>query len=70
MRPAALAGGAAAVFVASITLGPLAIVALRAEVGAGLGPADLAAIRFTIRQAFLSAVFSTLLAIPVARALA
>ncbi|NNK68562.1 MAG: thiamine/thiamine pyrophosphate ABC transporter permease ThiP [Rhodobacteraceae bacterium] len=70
MRPAALAGGAAAVFVASITLGPLAIVALRAEIGAGLGPADLAAIRFTIWQALLSAVFSTLLAIPVARALA
>jgi thiamine transport system permease protein len=50
-------------------LGPLAAVAWR---GAGLapGPADWAAVRFTLTQAALSALVSTLLAVPVARALA
>jgi thiamine transport system permease protein len=43
---------------------------LRAEPTRGLTPADWAAIRFTVIQAVLSAGFSTLLAIPVARALA
>jgi thiamine transport system permease protein len=36
----------------------------------GLGPGDLAAVRFTLIQAALSAAFSVLLAVPVARALA
>jgi len=36
----------------------------------GLGPADWAAIRFTISQALVSASLSCVLAIPVARALA
>ncbi|AHM03305.1 Thiamin ABC transporter, transmembrane component [Roseibacterium elongatum DSM 19469] len=51
-------------------LGPLMAVMLRAEGPARLGPADWAAIRFTLIQAGLSAVFSVLFAIPVARALA
>ena len=45
-------------------------VLLSADSGRGLSPADWAAIRFTVVQAFLSAFFSVLLAIPVARALA
>lgn len=45
-------------------------IGLRAEPGAGLGPGDWQAIRFTIVQAFLSSLISVLLAIPLARALA
>jgi len=63
-------GGVAAAFVVLLTLGPLGFVALWAERGAGLGPGDWAAIRFTLWQAVLSALFSVALAIPVARALA
>ncbi|WP_132464158.1 thiamine/thiamine pyrophosphate ABC transporter permease ThiP [Rhodovulum marinum] len=54
----------------ALSLGTLAAVAWRAEGAAALGPADWAAVRFTLTQALLSAVFSTALAIPVARALA
>lgn len=61
--------GAAAV-VAALILGTLLAVALRAEAGRGLGPADWAALRFTLIQAVLSALLSVALAIPVARALA
>ncbi|SEO08200.1 thiamine transport system permease protein [Salinihabitans flavidus] len=61
--------GAAAV-VAALILGTLAAVALRAEAGRGLSPSDWAALRFTVMQAALSAVFSVVLAVPVARALA
>jgi len=48
----------------------LLAVALRAETGAGITTRDLAALRFTLVQALLSAAFSVLLAVPVARALA
>ncbi|EEE35777.1 binding-protein-dependent transport systems inner membrane component [Rhodobacteraceae bacterium KLH11] len=51
-------------------LGTLATVALRAETGGGFNPADWAALRFTLVQATLSALFSAALAVPVARALA
>ncbi len=54
--------------VAVLILGSAAMVALRADRFA-LAPADWAALRFTLLQAMLSAVVSTLLAIPVARAL-
>jgi len=65
--PGALALG----LVLCLTLLPLLAVALRAEGGGRwLGPADLAAIRFTLMQAALSAVISSLCAIPIARALA
>ena len=47
----------------------LAAVLLRAS-DAGFGPADAAAIRFTVAQAAVSAFVSVLLAVPVARALA
>ncbi|WP_170384693.1 thiamine/thiamine pyrophosphate ABC transporter permease ThiP [Ruegeria atlantica] len=63
-------GAGAAALVAALILGTLAAVALRAETSAGFGPADWAALRFTLVQAVLSAVFSVALAIPVARALA
>ena len=60
----------AAALVLLLTLGTLGAVALRAEWGGGLAPADWAAVRFTILQSLLSAGISVLLAIPVARALA
>jgi thiamine transport system permease protein len=58
-----------ALLVLALILVPFAAVAWR---GAGLsfGPADWAAVRFTLWQAVLSAGLSTALAIPVARALA
>lgn len=58
----------ALLFVALVTA-PLLAVASRGG-GIALGPADWAAVRFSVTQALLSAIFSTLLAIPVARALA
>ncbi len=64
------AGAVSAALVALLTLGALAAVAGRAEGLPRLGPADWAAIRFTLIQAVLSAGFSVALAIPVARALA
>jgi thiamine transport system permease protein len=51
-------------------MGPLLAVLLAADAPARLGPVDLAAIRFTLLQAALSALVSVLAAIPVARALA
>lgn len=63
-------GIGAAALVATLILGSLLAVALRAEGGTGLGPSDWQAIRFTLWQAVLSAGLSVLFAIPVARALA
>lgn len=60
---------AAAGLVLTLTVGTLAAVALRAQWSSGLGAADWAAIRFTLMQAIVSAAFSVVLAIPVARAL-
>ncbi|WP_300516028.1 thiamine/thiamine pyrophosphate ABC transporter permease ThiP [Aliiroseovarius sp.] len=56
--------------VVCLTLGTLVAVAWRAEGAGGFGPADWAAIRFTLWQAALSAALSVALAVPVARALA
>ncbi len=64
-----LAGGAVAAALCLLTLGTLAAVLLRGG-GAGLGPADWAALRFTVSQAALSSALSVGLAIVVARALA
>ncbi len=69
-RAALFGGGAALALVAVLTLGTLGALALRAEPGRGLGPAEWAALRFTVLQAVLSAGASALLAVPVARALA
>ncbi|WP_422030174.1 thiamine/thiamine pyrophosphate ABC transporter permease ThiP [Roseovarius sp.] len=63
-------GIGAAACIAALVLGTLAAVAWRAEPGGGLSAADWAAVRFTLLQATLSALFSVGLAIPVARALA
>ena len=63
-------GALALAVVACLTLGTLISVGLRAENTGGFGPADWAAIRFTLWQATLSGVISVILAIPVARALA
>nr|WP_253913346.1 ABC transporter permease subunit [Pseudoruegeria sp. HB172150] len=60
----------AVALVLALTLGTLAAVAWRAEEAPRLGPAEWAAIRFTLIQAALSAVLSVALAVPVARALA
>jgi len=63
-------GAALTALVLFAVLGPLLAVALAAEAPGRLGTADLAAIRFTLLQAALSALVSVLGAIPVARALA
>ncbi len=63
-------GIGAAGLVAALILGSLGAVLWRAEPGAGLGPADWQAVRFTLVQAALSAGLSVALAVPVARALA
>lgn len=63
-------GISAAILVAALILAAVGAVLCRAEFGSGLGPADWSAIRFTVLQAALSALLSTVLAIPVARALA
>jgi len=64
------AGAAVAGLVLVVIALPLGAVLLRADASSGLGPADWAAVRFTIWQALLSAAISVGLAIPVARALA
>lgn len=63
-------GISAACFIAALILLALGAVASRATGDFALAPSDWEAVRFTIWQAFLSAIFSCLLAIPVARALA
>ncbi|MCB2105580.1 MAG: thiamine/thiamine pyrophosphate ABC transporter permease ThiP, partial [Rhodobacteraceae bacterium] len=63
-------GGAPAALLVALTLGTLVAVLARARGFSAIGPADLAAIRFTLWQASLSALLSALLAIPAARALA
>ncbi|MCX8226568.1 MAG: thiamine/thiamine pyrophosphate ABC transporter permease ThiP [Sulfitobacter sp.] len=63
-------GISAAALVVGLIFAALGAVLTRAEFSSGLGPADWSAIRFTAVQAVISAVVSTLLAIPIARALA
>lgn len=60
----------AAALLAALTFGPLAVVLAWAEGAGNLRAADWQALRFTLWQAFLSALFSCVLSIPVARALA
>lgn len=72
-RPLGRAGrlgvGAGALVLAA-TLGPLAAVLAQAGAFSALGPADWAALRFTVLQALISACLSVALAVPLARALA
>lgn len=63
-------GISAALVVLLLIVLALGAVISRAEVAAGLGAQDWAAIRFTVVQAVVSSVLSVLLAVPVARALA
>ena len=63
-------GGLALGIVLALTLGALVVVASRAVEVSGLTTPDLRALRFTLVQAFLSALISVGLAIPLARALA
>lgn len=68
-RPLSLVAPALAALLLALVLAPLLAVGWRGA-GLSLGAADWAAVRFSITQASLSAAFSTMLAIPVARALA
>jgi thiamine transport system permease protein len=69
VAPRVVAVTAAACLVA-LTLGPLAVVLLWAEGVSSLRQGDWQAVRFTLWQALLSGLFSCVLAVPVARALA
>lgn len=53
-----------------ITFGTVIAVWSKASLQTGLGPSDWAALRFTVSQAFVSALISVGIAIPTARALA
>lgn len=66
---ARFAGGLALAGVLALVAVPLAMVAARAEGMGRLGPADWAALRFTLVQASLSALISAGIAVPLARAL-
>jgi len=70
LRRAAPIGLLATAFVVAALILPLAAVLWRGGGGASLSAADWSAVRFTLTQAALSALVSTLLAVPVARALA
>jgi len=70
VRTGTIAGPVAAGTVFALILAALVAVAAKAELPVRFGPADWAALRFTVWQSFLSALFSVLFAIPVARALA
>ncbi len=65
-----LTGGAALLLLLLITFGTVIAVWSRASVQTGLGPSDLAALRFTVLQALVSGLISIAVAIPAARALA
>ncbi|WP_461307565.1 ABC transporter permease family protein, partial [Albidovulum sp.] len=69
-RPLRAGAALAAALVLALTLGTLAAVLWRADGPGRLGPADWAALRFTVTQAAVSAGLSLALAVPVARALA
>lgn len=68
--PRIVGGGAVLAALLFLSFGTLAAILFRAEGFGSFGPSEVAAIRFTITQATLSAFLSILLAIPVARALA
>ncbi|MEM8655299.1 MAG: thiamine/thiamine pyrophosphate ABC transporter permease ThiP [Pseudomonadota bacterium] len=69
-RTGAIAGPVAAGSVFALILAALLAVMSRADWPVTMGAADWAVLRFTVWQALLSALFSVMFAIPVARALA
>ncbi|MGB7317656.1 MAG: thiamine/thiamine pyrophosphate ABC transporter permease ThiP [Planktotalea sp.] len=62
-------GVGAAAFVAALIFGTLGVVTWNAPDAGQLGASDWAAVKFTVSQAFVSALLSLVFAIPVARAL-
>jgi thiamine transport system permease protein len=70
INPLAMAGAVVLLLLSGFVAGPLVALWLKSDPVSGPGPADMAAIRFTLMQAALSALVSVVLAIPVARALA
>ncbi|MDE0590877.1 thiamine/thiamine pyrophosphate ABC transporter permease ThiP [Halocynthiibacter sp. C4] len=64
------AGAIVSALLVLLCLGTVLAVFLRAESAAQFSRSDWVAVRFTVTQAFLSALLSVVLAIPVARALA
>jgi thiamine transport system permease protein len=68
-RPVAIGALGVALVLVALTLGTASVVLVHGQ-GLRLAAADLAAVRFTIVQAALSAALSVVLAVPVARALA
>ncbi|MCX7558339.1 thiamine/thiamine pyrophosphate ABC transporter permease ThiP [Sulfitobacter sp. F26204] len=63
-------GKMAAILVVAVVLAAGVGIASRIETALSFGTGDWAAVRFTVWQSFLSSMFSVVLAIPVARALA
>lgn len=63
-------GISAAVLIVALILIALAAVASKTDTTTALRSSDWAAVRFTLWQSFLSAAISTLLSVPIARALA
>ncbi len=70
LGPFGRAGVLGAAFVVALIGGSIWAVLQFANAPSGLGPADWAAVRFTIWQAALSALISVSLAVPLARAIA
>jgi len=66
----ALAGWGAIALLLTVSLGSLLAVWINTDISAGFDPADFRIIRFTVTQAFFSALISVVLSVPVARALA
>ncbi|WP_415922283.1 thiamine/thiamine pyrophosphate ABC transporter permease ThiP [Tateyamaria sp. SN6-1] len=60
----------AAVLIVAVVLAAFVAIGLRVEASTGLRTAEWQAVRFTLSQAFFSALISVVLAVPVARALA
>jgi len=65
-----IGGGIALLLLLALTLGALIVVGSEGGEAGGLTTPDIRALTFTLKQAFLSAALSVLLAIPLARALA
>ena len=65
-----IGGGIALMLLLMLTLGALGVVGSHGGEAGGLTTPDMRALTFTLKQAFLSAALSVLLAIPLARALA
>ncbi len=70
MRITAFAGWGAIALLLAVSLGSLLAIWVKTDVSTGFIAADFRIIRFTLVQAFLSALISVIFAVPLARALA